>query len=57
MELGAVVATILIPGVGPVLAVGIAAAAILGVGGVVGGAAAVDASSLFGLVTPLATAD
>jgi hypothetical protein len=40
MELGAVVATILIPGVGPVLAVGIAAAAILGVGGVVGGAAA-----------------
>jgi len=39
MELGAA-ATILIPGVGPVLAVGIAAAAILGVGGVVGGAAA-----------------
>lgn len=39
MEIGAV-ATILIPGVGPVLAVGIAAAAILGVGGVVGGAAA-----------------
>src|SRR5450759_5201932 len=40
MELGAAAAAILIPGVGPVLAVGIAAAAILGVGGVVGGAAA-----------------
>ena len=40
MELGAAAATILIPGVGPVLAVGIAAAAILGVGGAVGGAAA-----------------
>jgi hypothetical protein len=40
LELGAAAATILIPGVGPVLAVGIAAAAILGVGGAVGGAAA-----------------
>jgi hypothetical protein len=40
MEIGAAAATILIPGVGPVLAVGIAAAAILGVGGAVGGAAA-----------------
>ena len=40
MELGAAAATILIPGVGPVLAMGMAAAAILGVGGVVGGAAA-----------------
>lgn len=40
MELGAAAATILIPGVGPVLAIGIAAAAILGVGGAVGGAAA-----------------
>ena len=40
MELGAAAATILIPGVGPVLAVGLATAAILGVGGVVGGAAA-----------------
>ena len=40
MELGAMAATVLIPGVGPVLAVGIAAAAILGVGGAVGGAAA-----------------
>ncbi len=40
MELGAAAATILIPGVGPVLAVGLAAAAILGVGGAVGGAAA-----------------
>ena len=40
MELGVAAATLLIPGVGPVLAVGIAAAAILGIGGVVGGAAA-----------------
>jgi hypothetical protein len=40
MQLGAAAATILIPGVGPVLAVGLAAAAILGVGGAVGGAAA-----------------
>ena len=40
MELGTAAATILIPGVGPVLAIGLAAAAILGVGGVVGGAAA-----------------
>lgn len=40
MELGVVAATLLIPGVGPVLAVGIAAAAILGAGGAVGGAAA-----------------
>lgn len=36
MELGTAAATILIPGVGPVLAIGLAAAAILGVGGVVG---------------------
>ena len=40
MEMGAAAATILIPGVGPVLAVGIAAAAIMGVGGALGGAAA-----------------
>jgi hypothetical protein len=40
MEFGTAAATILIPGVGPILAVGIAAAAILGVGGVLGGAAA-----------------
>jgi hypothetical protein len=40
MELGAMAVTVLIPGIGPVLAVGIAAAAILGVGGAVGGAAA-----------------
>jgi len=40
IELGAAAATILIPGVGPVVAIGIAAAALLGVGGAVGGAAA-----------------
>ncbi len=52
MELGVAAATILIPGVGPVLAVGIAAAAILGVGGVVGGAAvgaALEKDSTVGL--------
>jgi hypothetical protein len=38
MEFGTAAATILIPGVGPVLAVGLAAAAILGIGGAVGGA-------------------
>jgi len=38
-ELGAAAATLMIPGVGPVLAVGIAGAALLGVGGAVGGAA------------------
>ena len=40
MEFGAAAATVLIPGVGPVLAIGLAAAAILGIGGAVGGAAA-----------------
>ena len=40
LEFGAAAATVLIPGVGPVLAVGLAAAAILGIGGAVGGAAA-----------------
>ena len=40
IELGALAGTILIPGVGPVLAIGLAAAAIMGVGGAVGGAAA-----------------
>jgi hypothetical protein len=40
LGLGSAAATILIPGVGPVLAVGMAAAAILGVGGAVTGAAA-----------------
>lgn len=52
MELGAAAATILIPGVGPVLAVGLAAAAILGVGGAVGGAvagAALEKDSTAGL--------
>jgi hypothetical protein len=52
MELGAAAATILIPGVGPVLAVGLAAAAILGVGGAVGGAvagAALEKDSTTGL--------
>jgi hypothetical protein len=38
-ELGAAAASIMIPGVGPVLAIGIAGAALLGVGGAVGGAA------------------
>ena len=38
-ELGAVGASLLVPGVGPVLAVGIAGAALLGVGGALGGAA------------------
>ena len=47
-----VVATVLIPGVGPVVAVGIAAAALLGIGGAVTGAkvgAAVDHQSSEGL--------
>jgi hypothetical protein len=38
-ELGAAAASLMIPGVGPVLAIGIAGAALLGVGGAVGGAA------------------
>jgi hypothetical protein len=38
--LGAAVASALVPGVGPVMAVGLAAAALLGLGGVVAGAAA-----------------
>jgi len=38
-ELGAVGVSLLVPGVGPVLAVGIAGAALLGIGGAVGGAA------------------
>jgi hypothetical protein len=38
--LGAAVASVLVPGVGPVMAIGLAAAAILGVGGAVAGAAA-----------------
>ena len=40
MGLGAAVATLLVPGIGPVAAVGLAAAALLGIGGAVGGAAA-----------------
>lgn len=40
LSLGTAAATLLIPGVGPVLAVGMAAAAIFGVGGAVTGAAA-----------------
>ena len=43
LGLGTAAATLLIPGVGPVLAIGMAAAAILGVGGAVGGAAAAGA--------------
>ena len=39
MQLGTAAAVALIPGVGPVLATGLAAAALLGVGGAVGGAA------------------
>src|SRR5450432_2180822 len=38
-ELGLAATSLLIPGVGPVLAMGIAGAALLGAGGVVGGAA------------------
>jgi hypothetical protein len=40
LEFGTAAATLLIPGVGPVLAIGMAAAAVLGVAGAVGGAAA-----------------
>ena len=39
MGLGAAMATLLVPGVGPVLAMGLAGAALLGAGGAVGGAA------------------
>jgi hypothetical protein len=41
--LGAAVVSALVPGVGPVMAIGLAAAALLGVGGVVAGAAVGDA--------------
>jgi hypothetical protein len=41
--LGAAVASAVVPGIGPVMAVGLAAAALLGIGGVVAGAAAGDA--------------
>jgi hypothetical protein len=40
MGLGAAAATLLVPGLGPVAAVGLAAAALLGLGGAAGGAAA-----------------
>jgi hypothetical protein len=40
MSLGAAAASILIPGVGPVIAIGIAGAALLGAGGLIGGAMA-----------------
>jgi hypothetical protein len=43
MSMGMAVASLLIPGVGPVLAIGVAAAAILGAGGAVGGAVAGEA--------------
>jgi hypothetical protein len=45
-------ATLLIPGVGPVLAIGMAAAAVFGVGGAIGGAAAgaaLEADSIAGI--------
>ena len=42
LSLGTAAATLLVPGVGPVIAVGILGAAILGLGGVVGGAALGD---------------
>jgi hypothetical protein len=40
MQLGTAVASLAIPGVGPIVAIGAAAAALLGVGGAIGGAAA-----------------
>jgi hypothetical protein len=40
LELGALIATAPVPGVGPVLAIGMTAAALLGAGGAIGGAAA-----------------
>jgi hypothetical protein len=40
MHLGTAVASLVIPGVGPIVAMGAAAAALLGVGGAIGGAAA-----------------
>lgn len=43
MSLGTAAASLLLPGVGPVLATGILAAALLGLGGAVGGAVAGDA--------------
>lgn len=43
MSMGMAVASLLVPGVGPVLAIGVAAAAILGAGGAVGGAVAGEA--------------
>ena len=41
--MGAAIASAVVPGIGPVMAVGLAAAALLGLGGVVAGAAAGDA--------------
>lgn len=52
MSLGTAVASLFIPGVGPVMAIGFAAAAILGVGGAFGGAAvgkALETASSHGL--------
>lgn len=40
MQLGAAAATLLVPGIGPIAAVGLAAAALFGAGGIVGGAMA-----------------
>ncbi len=44
LSLGSVAATLLVPGVGPVMAIGLGAAALLGVGGGVAGAAIGDSS-------------
>jgi hypothetical protein len=43
-EIGAAAVSLLVPGVGPVLAVGLAGAALLGYGGAVGGAALGEAA-------------
>jgi hypothetical protein len=43
LGLGAAAASLLVPGVGPVTAIGLAAAALFGIGGAAGGAAAADA--------------
>jgi len=43
MSIGAAAASVLVPGVGPVIAIGVLAAALLGTGGAIGGAALGDA--------------
>jgi hypothetical protein len=52
MSLGAAIASIFVPGIGPVMAIGFAAAGILGAGGAIGGAAlgkALESDSTHGL--------